>query len=82
MTETKKQSSVAPMKAPMKWEKASSSEWKAAGKFGAFFIKKSCGKFWPRYVSSSGRNMFRMPPCNKLTEAKNMCEDNDYWEDA
>lgn len=64
----------------MKWEKMSSSEWKAAGIIGTFFIKKSCGKFWARFVSDV--KSFKMPPKDKLSSAKYMCEDSYYWEEA
>ena len=64
----------------MKWEKTSSSEWKAAGIIGTFFIKKSCGKFWACFISAA--KAFKMPPKDKLKSAKSMCEDSYYWEEA
>lgn len=64
----------------MQWRQLSSSSWEAAGRFGKFLIERSRGKFWARYSSSD--TAFKMPPKVKLIEAKNMCENNEYWEDA
>ncbi len=63
----------------MTWKKDGSGAI-AAGKNGTFTIKKSCGKFWPRYVSSSGGKSFNGRPADKISEAKAQCENNHYWE--
>lgn len=63
----------------MKWERIGSREWRAVGEEGTFFISKSGIMFYSQYVSREKR--FRMPPKQKLSEAKAMCEENAYWED-
>lgn len=63
----------------MTWKKDGSGAI-ATGKNGTFTITKSCGKFWPRYVSCSGGKSFNGRPTNKISEAKRQCENNHYWE--
>lgn len=58
----------------MQWKQLSSSVWEAEGEDG----KRSRGKFWARCASSD--TAFKMPPKDKLSGAKEMCENNDYWE--
>lgn len=53
----------------MQWKQPKSSEWVAEGK---------SGKFWARYCSEDFS--FKMPPKAKLSDAKEMCENNEYWE--
>ena len=64
----------------MQWVQLSSTEWEARGKYGVFNVKRAGGKFWPRYASSD--TAFKMPPTDKLSSAKEMCERNANWEDA
>ena len=64
----------------MQWKALSSTVWEAEGKFGKFRIERAKGKFWSRYASAD--TAFKMPPKAKLSEAKEMCENNDYWEGA
>lgn len=64
--------------AGMQWKQPKSSEWVAEGKDGKFVIERSRGKFWARYCSEDCT--FKMPPKSKLSEAKEMCENNVYWE--
>ncbi len=66
----------------MKWKKLSNREWCAEGARGRFFIEKSCGAFWSRYILNNGITVFRMPPKQRVSEAKTMCEDNAYWEET
>lgn len=65
----------------MKWEKLSNKEWRAVGAKGSFFIEKSGRLYWSRYTSTSGLKTFRMPPKQKVSDAKAMCEENQYWEE-
>lgn len=65
----------------MSWKQLSSSEWEAVGKDGKFRIERSRGKFWAKYGSAIYAS-FNMRPKATLTEAKRMCEDNEYWEYA
>lgn len=62
----------------MQWKQISSTEWEAEGEDGKFRIERSRGKFWARYASND--TAFKMPPKDKLSQAKEMCENNDYWE--
>ena len=62
----------------MKWVPNKSIEWVAEGKDGKFVIERSCGMFWARYCCDSFS--FKMPPKLKLSEAKSMCDNNEYWE--
>ena len=64
----------------MEWKQLSSTVWEAEGKYGKFRIERSCNKFWSHYASSD--TAFKLPPKSKLTDAKQMCEDNEYWEVA
>ena len=64
----------------MTWKQLSGTEWEAKGKYGVFKIERACGKFWARYASSD--TAFKMPPKDKLSEAKDMCERNANWEDV
>ncbi len=63
----------------MKWERLGNRDWRAVGKDGTFYISKSGIMFYSQYVSKEKR--FSMPPKQKLSEAKSMCEENAYWED-
>lgn len=64
----------------MQWKQLSSTVWEAEGKFGKFRIERSGGRFWARY--SSNDTAFKMPPRAKLSEVKDFCERNEYWEAA
>ena len=64
----------------MKWEHTSNRVWRAIGENGTFLIAQTGTTFWAQYISRG--KAFKMPPKNKLSEAKAMCEDNEYWEDA
>lgn len=64
----------------MTWEKIDNKTWKAQGKDGVFMIERGSGMFWARYASD--KKCFKMPPKKKLSEAKAMCEENQYWEEA
>ncbi len=66
----------------MKWEKTGNRSWRAVGAKGSFFIEQSGRLFWSRFVSANGLKAFKMPPKQKLSEAKAMCEDNQHWEDG
>ena len=66
--------------AGMSWAQPKSTMWVAEGKGGKFVIERSRGKFWAHYFSEDCA--FKMPPKSKLSEAKEMCENNDYWETA
>lgn len=62
----------------MKWEKISNRVWIAKGRLGTWTITQ-CGKlFWGKYESCT--KTFKMRPTLKLSEAKNNCQDNYYWE--
>lgn len=63
----------------MQWSQLSSSEWEAKGKDSMFRIKRFKGQFWSRYDSEI-YEPFNLPPKSKLSEAKEMCENNEYWE--
>lgn len=63
----------------MQWKQLSSTSWEAVGRFGKFLIERSGGKFWARYSSSD--TAFKMPPRSRLSEAKDFCERNEYWEE-
>ena len=56
----------------MKWEKIGNRSWRTVG---------AKGSYWSRYTSTSGLKTFRMPPKQKVSDAKAMCEENQYWED-
>ena len=58
----------------MKWEKIGNRNWRAVGAKGSFFIEQSGRLFWSRFVSANGLKAFKMPPKQKLSEAKAMCE--------
>ena len=62
----------------MKWKQVSSTLWIAEGRRGKFRIERNKGKFWARYESADKN--FSMPPQSKLSEAKEICSDNLYWE--
>lgn len=64
----------------MRWVQKSATQWEAVGKDGTFYIERSRGLFWGRYVSKS--KTFKLKPKKKLSEAKAFCEDNFYWEGA
>ncbi len=64
----------------MGWKQLTSTKWEAAGRLGKFIIERSRGKFWSHYASEDVA--FKMPPKSKLSEAKGMCENNEYWEDV
>ncbi len=63
----------------MKWEHTSNRVWRAIGREGSFLISQCNQLFWSQYISRG--KSFKMPPKMKLSEAKTMCEDNEYWED-
>lgn len=63
----------------MQWKQLSSSVWEAEGEDGKFRIERFRGRFWARY-GSERYAPFNMPPKDKLSGAKEMCENNDYWE--
>lgn len=65
----------------MKWEKIGNRSWRTVGAKGSFFIEKSGRLYWSRYTSTSGLKTFRMPPKQKVSDAKAMCEENQYWEE-
>lgn len=79
ITQTKRTASAATKK-PMKWEQVSSTKWEAFGEDGAFYIERSRGLFWGRYSSAKNGKSFKMKPTKKLSEAKELCEENFYWE--
>ncbi len=62
----------------MEWVQVSSTKWEAIGKDGTFFIERSGGVFWARYYSEL--KAFKLPGTKKLREAKQLCEENHYWE--
>lgn len=62
----------------MKWQTVSSTCWKAEGAKGTFTIQRKGTRFWPEYNSQS--RSFKLPPADRLSRAKEMCEDNIYWE--
>ncbi len=62
----------------MKWVQITSTKWEAVGAEGAFYIERSCGLFWSRYVSKA--KTFKNHPKKTLKEAKEFCEENAYWE--
>ena len=66
--------------AGMSWAQLNSTEWYAKGKDGMFLIERRGDKFWAHYYSEDCA--FKMPPKSKLSEAKEMCENNEYWEYA
>lgn len=66
----------------MIWKKLSNKEWRAVGERGTFFIERSCGLYWARYILKSGFTAFRMPPKRRVSEAKAMCEENAHWEET
>lgn len=65
----------------MIWKKIANRCWQAQGKRGVFTIEQSGKLFWARYCSVKGFKSFKMPPKQKLSEAKEMCQDNANWED-
>lgn len=64
----------------MQWKKLSSTEWEAVGKFGKFLIKRVNNKFFSKYASEY--TAFNLRVKDSLSEAKEMCENNEYWEVA
>lgn len=66
--------------AGMAWAQLSSTEWEARGKYGTFRIKRFKGAYRSRYESED--TAFNLPPKDKLSAAKTMCEDNTNWEDV
>lgn len=62
----------------MKWQKTSARVWRAVGKDGSFVITQSGKMFWSQYISEA--RSFKMPPKGKISEAKEMCEENCNWE--
>lgn len=63
----------------MTWKKTSNRVWTAKGDDGTFIIEQSRKLFWATYVSKKNKT-FRLPPTKKLSLAKEMCQDNAYWE--
>ncbi len=63
----------------MKWHKTSNRVWSAIGEDGTFIIEQQRKLFWATYVSKKNK-CFRFPPTKKLSVAKEMCQDNAYWE--
>ena len=63
----------------MVWKKISETRHEAVGTHGKFIIERSKGLWWSRWWNET--SMFRMPPKRKLSEAKEMCEENIHWED-
>lgn len=64
----------------MQWKQLSSTVWEAVGRDGKFRIERSRGKFWAHYASEDVNKRF--PPKDKLVDVKDMCERDEYWEDA
>lgn len=64
----------------MAWKQIASNEWVAEGEMGKFRIERGNGKFWARYMSDDFA--FNLRPKKTLTEAKQQCENNEYWEEA
>lgn len=62
----------------MKWVKQGT-KWVAKGENGRFIITYSCGKYFARYTSNS--KVFNLPPCKSIKMAKEICQDNFYWEE-
>lgn len=70
----------------MKWKKTKTTEWKAAGNRGTFEIRRSVCygivSFLGEYYSRPPMEIhFNMPPCRTISEAKEICEDSNYWEE-
>lgn len=63
----------------MEFEKVKSTLFKAIGLRGFFQIKKSKGLWWPMYWGEN--KAFYLPPQKTLNEARDICKENDYWED-
>lgn len=64
----------------MEWVALKSTQWEAKGKDGVFVIERRGGKFWSYY--SSADTHIKLRPKDKLEEAKEMCENSEYWETA
>jgi hypothetical protein len=64
----------------MKWEKVGKRRWEAIGNVGRFIIEQSGKLFWARYINNIGTRTFKLKPTQKLKEAKELCQDNYYWE--
>ena len=54
----------------MKWEKIGNRSWRTVGAKGSYFIDKS-----------SLIEQLLKTPKQKVSDAKAMCEENQYWED-
>ena len=65
----------------MKFEKIKSTLYKAQGKNGTFTIKKSSNLWWASYINNNTFKTFRFPPRKSLKDSKEMCMENDYWEE-
>lgn len=64
----------------MKWAKIENRLWQAEGEDGTFTINQTGKMFWSRYSSRNGIRTIRMPPKTSIKEAKEMCENNYFWE--
>lgn len=51
----------------------------ARGSIGTFYIKKSQGLFWASYQGNF--KSFKLPPKQKISEAKALCMENYFWEE-
>lgn len=64
----------------MKWETAINNKntWIAHGDLGDFIIKKVGRTYYPKFV---GEKTFNLPPQRTIKLAKEICQNNWYWED-
>lgn len=62
----------------MKFEKIKSTLFFAKGELGSFIVEKHKGLWWARF--SSEHVNFKFPPQKSLKSAKELCENNYYWE--
>lgn len=63
----------------MQFEKIKSTLYQARGKNGIFQTRKSNGAWWSTYIGVE--KCFRLPPRHTVKEAKQLCMENNYWED-
>lgn len=66
----------------MKWKRLENGDWQAQGKNGDFLVWKTKYGWFARYRSvDHKKHFFIRPATTKISEIKELCQKNHYWED-
>ena len=67
----------------MKWIRLENGDWQAQGKNGDFLVWKTKNGWFARYRSvDHKKHFFIRPATTKISEIKELCQKNHYWEDG